>query len=733
MNATINTTVQDVRVNLQPLIQDVRVNVSTVVYDVNATVVIGTGGTGPCADATAELFFDNELIDSIQIPSNATGGFSIDCNTPLDFAVRVESTQLSHQHTGTFKEDGQINGKPKYVKIGDTDRFISYNGTQWQLEKIGGGAHVHLAAPGNEQYPWEANWTDAYLTVTQATIGTYCSNGGNAFYVLKDSAGNVLETGSIAPGATKNITAPDATYNLDNSEGSTLFLGSIPSGDNETIIAPDGAVNNSDTTYTALVASGGVLALPDIDYTIVDENNVVLDTFTRPSLKNEIIDVTSFGLDGTVTLNGNPFLSVASGGSVDVTTVDQNNNPITPIVTGTELKIEIPDWVRPADWLPMPTVTSAQDTFVALHAVIEDSDNFCAFRFTTSAGQYEVDWGDGTVTLHNSNTNAEHQYNFTTYDTAGATLTTRGYKQAIITVTPVSGNLLSCSFQQRFVTVPAQNQAYSTGFLDCILSMPNASAGASIVFGGATVRHLYVERFDVKTIGACTSMANMFEFCSRLQSVPLFNTGNVTSMLNMFNACSSLQSVPLFNTGNVTNMSQCFQTCVSLQSVPLFNTGNVTSMVSMFQLCFSLQSVPLFNTGNVTNMQQCFQDCRSLQSVPLFNTANVTNMSNMFQTCVSLNSIPALSTASITPSAGTDFGGWNTNISLNRCQISFARQVNLTNGQLSQTALVEIFNNLVDRSSTTAANINITGNWGASALTVGERAIATGKNWTITG
>jgi surface protein len=474
---------------------------------------------------------------------------------------------------------------------------------------------------------------------------------GDSVVTLRDSANNVLSVTNIAATDNDDIPAPDATYNLDNSEGSTLFLGSIPSGDNETIIAPD----------------------------------------------------------STVTLNGGAFLSVASGGSVDVTTVDQNNNTLTPIVTGTELKIEIPDWVRPADWLPMPTVTSAQQTFVGLHAVIEDSDNFCAFIFTTSAGQYEVDWGDGTVTLHNSNTNAEHQYNFTTYDTAGATLTTRGYKQAMITVTPVSGNLLTCSFQQRFVTVPAQNQVYSTGFLDCILSMPNASAGASIVFGGATVRHSYVERFDIKTIGACTSMFNMFLFCSSLQSVPLFNTANVTNMASMFFSCSSLQSVPLFN------------------------TANVTSMVSMFQNCSSLQSVPLFNTQNVTNMSGMFQNCFSLQSVPLFNTANVTNMASMFQSCVSLNSIPALSTASITPSAGTDFVNWNANNSLNRCQISFARQVNLSNGQLSQTALVEIFNNLVDRSSTTAANINITGNWGASALTVGERDIALNKNWTITG
>jgi surface protein len=446
-------------------------------------------------------------------------------------------------------------------------------------------------------------------------------------------------------------------------------------------------------------------------------------------------------------------------------------------------KPSVAEWVRPSDWLPMPTnITESDQIFVGLHAVIEDNDNFVAFLFTTSTGQYQVDWGDGsTPTLHNSNTIAQYQYNFATV--SNSTLTSRGYKQAIITVTPVSGNLLTCNFQQRFVTTPAQNQSYSTGFLDCILSMPNANTGASILFGGATVRHRYVERFDVKTIGNCTGMGNMFNACSSLQQVPLFNTQNVismsvmfnacsslqqvplfntqnvTTMINMFSSCLSLQQVPLFNTSNVTSMGNMFNGCSSLQQVPLFNTSNVTSMGSMFQNCSSLQQVPLFNTQSVTNMGNMFSDCRSLQQVPLFNTqnvttmigmfsgclslqqvplfntSNVTNMGSMFQGCSSLNSIPALSTQSITTTSGTDFGvnfatGSN---SLNRCQMVFARTVSFANCQLSREALIEIFTNLVDRSATTSANINITGNWGATALSTEDRDIALNKNWTITG
>ena len=181
-------------------------------------------------------------------------------------------------------------------------------------------------------------------------------------------------------------------------------------------------------------------------------------------------------------------------------------------------------------------------------------------------------------------------------------------------------------------------------------------------------------------------------------------------------------------------MANMFSGCASLKIVPLFNTINVSNMANMFNSCSSLQTVPLFNTTIVTTTSGMFGGCLSLQSVPLFNTANVNNMSVMFSSCLSINSIPNFSTTSITPTSGIDFGGFNqNNSSLDRVEMAFARTVSLQNGQLSRTALVEIFTNLVDRTSTTSATITISGNWGASALTAGERAIATGKNWVIVG
>jgi len=104
-------------------------------------------------------------------------------------------------------------------------------------------------------------------------------------------------------------------------------------------------------------------------------------------------------------------------------------------------------------------------------------------------------------------------------------------------------------------------------------------------------------------------------------------------------------------------------------------------------------------------MFEMFRGCSALQEAPAFDTTSVTNQSNQFYACYSLT---------------------KTNI-VCRKSISFREAL------LSQSELVNIFNNLIDLTGLTSQNINITSCWGASALTAGERQIATDKNWTITG
>lgn len=366
------------------------------------------------------------------------------------------------------------------------------------------------------------------------------------------------------------------------------------------------------------------------------------------------------------------------------------------------------EWVRPPDWLPMPTgITAASEIFVGLHAIFEAGQNFCAMIITTSAGQYQVDWGDGTVTLHNSNTKAEHVYDYATYDTAGDTISVRGYKQAFVTVTAVSGNIRAVNFNQNVTTSPAQNRPYASGFLDCILSVPNAdNSDFALAFSGGTVRHTRCERFEFKTTGLARSLSNFFNQCFSLQVVILANTSNILSVFNMFIECRSLRRVQLFDTSNVTNFASMFQGCSGLKTVPVFNTSSGQNFTSMFQNCSAIERIPLLDTSNATNMSAMVQGCSGLKLIPNFNTSSV--------------------------NAGYGNFAVVTN-SLSRVLMSFNRSVSFQNSQLSREALVEIFTNLEDRTSLSSQNINITGCWGASNLTTADRDIALNKNWVITG
>lgn len=465
------------------------------------------------------------------------------------------------------------------------------------------------------------------------------------------------------------------------------------------IACPNGDVSNSDDSYTASVASGGSLELPD----------------------------------SQINVNGSNQGNVVSVKTIDVNITD-GTNPVVPdavSLSGNTLDIEVPSagWERPDDWLAMPSVTSADDTFVGLHAVFDGGANFVAFTFTTDTGDYQVDWGDGNVDVVASNTQAQHQYDYSTYDIGNTTLSTRGYKQAIITVTPVSGELRTANFQKRYTTTPTIAFTYSSGFLDCILSMPNANTGTSITFGGSTLSQAMVERFDVKTIGNATSLPNMFVSCFALQEVTLFDTSNVTRMDGMFENCYSLQTIPLFNTSNVAQMYNMFENCYSMQTIPLLDTLNVLNMNSMFQNCSSLQEIPLFNTSNVTQMSNMFYNCSALQSIPLLDTSSVTNMYGMFSLCYSLQEVPALNTTSVSSQNYQFYFCY----SLAKTNIICRKSVRFDRALLSQSELVNIFNNLIDLTGLTSQNIRISQCWGASALTAAERQIATNKNWTITG
>ena len=324
-------------------------------------------------------------------------------------------------------------------------------------------------------------------------------------------------------------------------------------------------------------------------------------------------------------------------------------------------------WIRPTDWLTMPTITSSEQKIALLMPIFPQGSNLLAF---TIAGAYTVDWGDGNTENVATGIKAQHEYDYADPD-LNATVTSGGYKMAVVVITPQSGqNLTSVDFNQKYAQT-GSTFPNSSPILEIILSCPNltsmpiGSATAANVFckelinfsginmGGATTyQSLFnnlgkLSNVSFGIIGNITSTASMFGNCPSLVTVPLFNTASVTTMANMFSGCSSLVTVPLFNTAAVTTMISMFSSCFSLTSVPLFNTAAVTTMANMFLTCSSLTSVPLFNTRSVGDMGAMFGSCSSLTSVPLFNTASIYTMTIMFQNCGTLTSVPLFNTASL--------------------------------------------------------------------------------------
>lgn len=375
-------------------------------------------------------------------------------------------------------------------------------------------------------------------------------------------------------------------------------------------------------------------------------------------------------------------------------------------------------WVRPADWLALPVIASGGQVFAGLYAVLENGTNSVAIL---AAGNYTVDWGDGSVENVTGNVTAEHVYSYASLPVGS--VSSRGYKQVVIVLTPQAGqNITKLDMQQ----LPSGSPAgmHNGKWLDVVVSLPSATVITISTFFSQKVSHLWLERFYGKDCGLLASSYGMFRDCQNLAEVSLLATSALKIMTRMFYGCSSLSAVPLWDTSGVTDPSYMFQNCYALQSVPLFDLSKSTNMASMFESCYSLPSIPMFNTPVVTNLSRLFQYCYSLTYVPTINTSSVTNMSYLFEYCGSLLAAPPLA-ASLATNMSFAFGYCYRLGSSSLVGVKVSHSYAVCN--LSATALNEIFTNLA---TVTGQTITITNNPGAATC---NRSIATAKGWTVTG
>ena len=197
---------------------------------------------------------------------------------------------------------------------------------------------------------------------------------------------------------------------------------------------------------------------------------------------------------------------------------------------------------------------------------------------------------------------------------------------------------------------------------------------------------------------------NIVEISCNLPSGTRVACGNGKGNL----ALKKLRYFAWYGKNAVTNMSYMFYYCYSLTAIPRLDTSAVTNTSNMFYGCNSMKAIPQLDTSAVTNTSNMFYGCNSMKAIPQLNTSAVRNMSNMFNGCNSLTAITLNNTV-------TGWAGYA--VSLKDCSLGHA-------------AIVAFFNSLP--TITSAKAITLTGNPGVSELTDAEKAIATGKGWTLT-
>ena len=207
------------------------------------------------------------------------------------------------------------------------------------------------------------------------------------------------------------------------------------------------------------------------------------------------------------------------------------------------------------------------------------------------------------------------------------------------------------------------------------------------------------------------------------------DTANVTNMQYMFRDCSSLTTIPLLDTSNVAEMSSMFEGCTSLTTIPQLDTSNATSIGSMFRDCTNLTSIPQLNTSNTVTTAYTFYHCASLTTIPLLDTSKVMNMNVMFFGCTNLTTVPALDASNVTNKNNMNnmFAGCTNLKSILMTNIGVNLNISAST-KFEREDLLVILNNLKTVTSTTTLTM---GETNLAKLTEEDKAIATGKGWTL--
>ena len=224
--------------------------------------------------------------------------------------------------------------------------------------------------------------------------------------------------------------------------------------------------------------------------------------------------------------------------------------------------------------------------------------------------------------------------------------------------------------------------------------------------GNLTVIDIAVPRHSLRpTISAAQVVPQVFEIYLRaenLASMPFLNTTaqNRHRHLNVFD---------FRGTNNIQSFSLFLRDSVNLRRLTL-------------------------NTAAGTNFSSFMYGCAAFNQPLNIDTAAGTSFTSFMYNCYSFNQPMSVDLIAATTAIGANFFGASS-FSLKSLRLlnmgNIHTALTLTNAPLDVDALVNLFNDLCDRTGLAAGVITITNCYGKARLTPDQLAIATQKNWTV--
>ncbi len=342
---------------------------------------------------------------------------------------------------------------------------------------------------------------------------------------------------------------------------------------------------------------------------------------------------------------------------------------------------ELDTWTRPSDWLSLPAFSTTRE-IIMLFAVWDTPTNFCAFR---CAGNYTVDWGDGSATENvASGVTAQHNYAYAN----AASLTSEGFKQVVIRVIGNSAtlNTLNTTFKHSGDSNTGTSSTY--GFLEIKAKEITSSLviGTSTTTNGHIPRHLQnvelhssstsnfqntfyncigLQRVWTDAVPSGPNCDNCFRNTNSLRVVEGFNGFTIIGANGMFQA-SGIRVVPTMDL--TANCAACFKDCKALIDLSRVTISGATVLTNFLDLATTIQELPTWSLAACTSASNMCGGMSALKAMPLFTNATaITDVSNFAQNNISMRSFPAINFSGATNIRGlvqgctllTDMGAIN--------------------------------------------------------------------------